>query len=153
MDSLRSTSTSSRGRTNRRGERGYVLITAIVLAVMYFALMELMLVDSQRALKESQRFRSKVIATVAAENAVELAAAQMAKRAGSNVTAEDEQAAMEGTLSVSGSAPSQNFEIKGNAKTKGVAPTQADVRVQGRMLGDPMSGPLKIVIDYSFHSQ
>ena len=42
-----STRSSFRARTR---ERGYVLITAIALAILYFALMELMLIDSSRAL-------------------------------------------------------------------------------------------------------
>ena len=58
-------------------ERGYVLIAAIALAILYFALMELMLIDSSRALREAQRFRSKVIATTLAESAAELSAASM----------------------------------------------------------------------------
>lgn len=130
-----------------------MLITAIVLAVLYFALMELMLVDSTRALREAQRFRSKVVATVAAENAVELAAASMAKHSIANITAEDEQATMHGTLNVSGQPGNQTIILDGEAKTKGVQPADATVRITGRLLGDPMAPPQRIAIDYAAHSQ
>src|SRR5258708_13978010 len=71
---------SSRDRTS--SQRRYVLITAIALAVLYFGLMELMLIDSSRALREAQRFRSRVVASALAESAAELAAAQMGTRPG-----------------------------------------------------------------------
>ena len=74
---MRSTRSSFRGRT---AERGYVLIAAIALAVLYFALMELLLIDSSRALREAQRFRAKVIAATLAESAAELSTASMVTR-------------------------------------------------------------------------
>src|SRR5438105_10104932 len=84
-------------------QRGYVLISAIALAVLYFGLMELMLIDSSRALREAQRFRSRVVASALAESAAELAAAQMVTRPGANANASDEQGQMTGVLRVSGS--------------------------------------------------
>jgi hypothetical protein len=62
---LRSTRSSSRART---AERGFVLGMAMVIAVLYFLLMELLLIDSSRALGEAQRFRSRVVAAALAEN-------------------------------------------------------------------------------------
>jgi len=130
-----------RGRTT--DERGYVLISAIALAILYFGLMELMLIDSSRALREAQRFRGRVVASALAESAAELAAAQMVSRPGATATARDEQGQMTATLNTSGNT----FEIIGEGTTTGVVPMKASVRVQGRIEGT------HIAIDYTFHSQ
>ena len=131
-------------RRKRKHERGFVLISAIALAVLYFALMELMLIDSTRALREAQRFRSRVIASTLAESAAELAAAQMVTgSAGATPKASDEQGTMEGQLHLIGT----QFELLGDGTTAGVAPVKASVRVQGRIEGT------RVIIDYTFHSQ
>jgi hypothetical protein len=133
-------------RVRTTDQRGYVLISAIALAVLYFGLMELMLIDSSRALREAQRFRSRVIASALAENAAELAAAQMVTHPGASVNASNEQGQMNGRLSVSGS----QFELNGEGITSGVAPVTASVRVQGRILEGT---PPHVAVDYTFHSQ
>jgi hypothetical protein len=130
-----------RGRTTN--ERGYVLISAIALAILYFALMELMLLDSSRALREAQRFRSRVVAATLAESAAELAAAQMVNRPGTTANAQDDQGRMTGTLNSNGN----QFELNGEGTTAGVLPVKASVRIQGRVEGS------HIAIDYTFHSQ
>ena len=138
---MRSTSSSSRARTR---ERGYVLVAAITIAILYFALMELMLIDSSRALREAQRFRSKVVAATLAESAAELSAASMVTRnAGDSINADDEQGSMKATCNVNGQA----FVINAEATTSGVSPVTSSVRVQGRIVGK------QVMIDYTFHSQ
>src|SRR5215213_2449819 len=72
--SLRSIRSSSRARTS---ERGFALIAALTLALLYFALMELILIDSSRSLAEAQRFRARIMAAAVAEDAAELAALNM----------------------------------------------------------------------------
>src|SRR6266545_5727430 len=67
----------SRASISRQRQRGFVLISALVLSVLYFALMELLLIDSSRALNEAQRFRARVVAGALAESGAELAALQM----------------------------------------------------------------------------
>lgn len=136
-----STRSSFRGRTR---ERGYALIAAIALAVLYFALMELMLIDSSRALREAQRFRSHVIAATLAESAAELSAASMVTRnAGDTINADDEQGSMKANCKVAGTA----FDIDAEANTSGVMPMKATVRVQGRIVGQ------RVIVDYTYHSQ
>lgn len=121
-----------------------MLITAIALAILYFALMELMLIDSSRALGEAQRFRSRVIAATLAESAAELSAASMVTRgAGDTINADDEQGAMKATCKVSSGA----FDIDAAATTSGVSPAKANVRVQGRIVGS------QVLVDYTYHSQ
>jgi len=124
-------------------ERGYVLISAIALAILYFGLMELMLIDSSRALTEAQRFRSRVLATTLAENAAELAATNMINAPAATTTAQDDQGKMIGGITVTGN----QFEINGEGQTTGVVPVKATVRVQGTITGN------HVAIDYTFHSQ
>jgi hypothetical protein len=132
---------SYRGRTTNK--RGYVLISAIALAILYFGLMELMLIDSSRAQREAQRFRARVVASALAENAAELVAANMVTQPGSTTTAQDDQGKMIGAISVNGN----NFEIDAEGDAAGVVPVKATVRVQGRIVGN------HIAVDYTFHSQ
>jgi hypothetical protein len=132
---------SYRARTTN--ERGYVLISAIALAVLYFGLMELMMIDSSRALREAQRFRARIVASVLAENAAELAAANMITQPGSTTTAQDEQGKMIGGISVNGN----DFQIDAEGDAAGVVPVKATVRVQGRIIGN------HIAVDYTYHSQ
>ena len=138
-ENLRSIRSSSSGRTT---ERGYVLISAIALAILYFALMELMLIDSSRALREAQRFRARVVATTLAESAAELAAAQLVTAPGATVNATDEQGTMSATLQKSGST----FMINAEAESSGVPPQKATVRVQGDVLGT------RVRVAYTYHT-
>lgn len=140
MDISRSTRSSSRARTS---ERGFVLAAALILAILYFALMELLLIDSTRSLQEAQRFRSRVVALTMAESAAELAAARMVTSYGSDVTVDETAGTMHGTYQRSGN----DFVLKGDATTKGVAVESAHVRVQGRIVGE------QIAIDFTNHSQ
>lgn len=128
-----------RGHTT---ERGYVLVTAIVLAVLYFALMELLLIDSSRALREAQRFRARIVAVTLAESAAELAAAQLVTASGANVNATDEQGTMTATLARNG----KTFMIDAKAEATGVPPQKASVRVQGEVEGT------KVSVSYTFHT-
>lgn len=145
---MQSISFFSRGHTDakssRRGERGFVLATALLIAVLYFALMELMLLDSTRALQGAQRFRAHVMAATLAEDGAELAAAGMVAKSGANVDRDDLQGTVSGNYVRSGCC---NFELTGDASTKGVPPASAHVRLQGRVTGATVS------IDYSTHSQ
>jgi hypothetical protein len=132
---------SFRGRTTN--ERGYVLISAIALAILYFGLMELMMIDSARALTEAQRFRARIIASTLAENAAELAAVNMVTQPGTTTAAQDDQGKMIGAIAVNGT----DFQIDAEGDAAGVVPLKATVRVQGRIIGN------HIAVDYTFHSQ
>jgi hypothetical protein len=121
-----------------------VLIAAIALAVLYFALMELMLIESSRALREAQRFRSRIIAATLVESAAELSTASMVTRnAGDTINADDEQGSMKATCKVSETA----FEIDAEANASGVMPAKATLRMQGRIIGQ------QVKVDYTYHSQ
>jgi Tfp pilus assembly protein PilV len=134
---LRSIRSSSRAR---RSEAGYALIAAIVLAVLYFGLVELLMVDSARELAEARRFRARVIAQTLAENGAELAAAQMTDpdRSGFSARAEDWQGEMSGNMSKSRCSDCESqewpFEIEGRGKTKGLTSVEAKVVLRGRVV-------------------
>ncbi len=136
---MRSIRFSFRGRTS---ERGYVLISAIALAILYFALMELMLIDSSRAQREAQRFRARVVATTLAESAAELAAAQLVTAPAATVNATDEQ----GTMSATMQHNANTFMIDAKAESTGVPPQKATVRVQGEIQGS------KVKVSYTYHT-
>lgn len=136
--SIRST---GRARTT---ERGFVLVAALSLAIIYFALMQVLLLDSSRALGEAQLFRSRVIAATLAENAAELAARNMTTQYVSTASLVDTQGRMQGKMTRS----TDTFEIKAEGESSGVMPQIAKVHLQGRMGTD---GNVKI--DYAVHSQ
>jgi hypothetical protein len=121
-----------------------VLAAAIILAVLYLALIELLLMDGTRALQEAQRFRSRVIALTLAESAAELAAAQMVNNSSASVSVDTTDGTLTGILNKSG----DNFELIGDSTTKGVAIQRAHVRVQGRVVNGT-----QVAIDYTTHSQ
>ena len=139
---LRSIRFFSRARTS---ERGFVLIAALTLAVLYFALMELLLVDSSRELAESRRFRARVVAAVVAENAVELAALQMVEQTDRTITEADAQGTMNATYR---RGAGDAFTIEAEGETLGVVRQKATVFVQGRI---DANGTVKI--DYAMHAQ
>lgn len=138
---MRSIRSSSRARTSN--ERGFALIAAIVLAILYVALIELLLIDSARELAEARRFRARVVAATLAENGAELAAAQMIHRHASNVNGSDWQGSINGTMR---KLAEQKFEINGTGETSGLVKTSARVELRGRIEGT------KVAIEYAVHN-
>jgi hypothetical protein len=104
--------------------------------------MELMLIDSSRALREAQRFRARIVATTLAESAAELAAAQLVTAPGATVNASDEQGTMNATLQHSGNT----FMIDARAESTGVPPQKATVKVQGEIQGT------QVKVSYTYHT-
>lgn len=138
---MRSIRSSSRARTS---ERGFALIAAIALAILYFALIELMLIDSARELAEARRFRARIAAATLAESGAELAARNMtaAGMAMENVSAENWQGAIEGSLMKAGN----DFEIQGKGSVSGITKAQATVSLKGKINGN------HVTIYYASHT-
>lgn len=127
-----------------RSERGYALITAVVLAILYFGLMQLMMMESSRELAEARRFRARIVALTLAENAIELAAAGLVQGPVAPRTFENDQGTMERTERTrTGDA----FVLRGRGEATGAIKQTATVRLQGRIEG------VRIIIDYADHSQ
>jgi Tfp pilus assembly protein PilX len=145
---LRSIRSSARARTS---ERGFALISALILSVLYFGLMELMLIDSQRALAEAQRFRARVVATTLAESAAELAAEQIVNHGGMPIDESDAQGTMRGMVTYSaGTGGGESFTLTGIGTTGGITRATASVFLAGEI--QPPSGqPAHISITTSLH--
>ena len=148
LTALRSTRSSSRART---AERGFVLGMAMVIAVLYFLLMELLLIDSSRALGEAQRFRSRVVATTLAENGAELAAERMVHLATNEPEVDQSvQGDAGGEYTRNGNPLAEGgaqFELHGSGKSKGVAPASASLMLEGTIRGN------RIAIEWARYSQ
>lgn len=140
MDVLQSIRFFSRARAN--SQRGFALISAMVLAVLYIGLVELMLIDSSRELAEARRFRARVVANTLAENGAELACEQMLSSTGANVNATDWQGTISGRLQ----RTADQFEVNGNGTTTGVVQTSARVHLKGQIVEKDVR------IQYSTHN-
>jgi pyruvate/2-oxoglutarate/acetoin dehydrogenase E1 component len=144
MEMLPSTRSCNRART---AERGFALALALIVAVLYFGLMELMLIDASRELNEARRFRARVMAATLAENGAELAASHLTSTSEppiAPIAFTDWQGTATGTVVKNGSTG--KFEINGFGETTGVIETKAKVYVQGTTTND------KIAIDFSTHT-
>ena len=139
MPSIRS---SSHARTE--SQRGFVLVIALVLAILYFMLMTLVMIDSSRAQAEAQRYRARVVAATLAENAAELACVQMVNQPTGMAMLQDSQGKMMGGYH---HTSGDNFEINGEGETKGVLTQKATVMIEGHFEGN------RIRIDWTRHSQ
>lgn len=125
---MRSIRSCSPARTE--GQRGYALIWAIGLAVLFFMLIQLVLLDSSRELAEARRFRAQIVAEVLAENAAELAAVRIVDRTNlPDASASDFQGTMKGERIVD--AASGQFRIVGDGTTTGTNQVKTRVEVHG----------------------
>jgi len=128
--------------TKKKNQRGFVLITAMVISILYFALMELLLIDSSRALNEAQRFRAHVVAGTLAESAAELAAFQIVTGNGTTpIDRQDSQGTMHGVLERNGNS----FVLTGEGVAIGAMTQSAKVRVEGTVEG------LVVKINFTMH--
>lgn len=138
---MRSIRSLLRGRT--RNQRGFVLIAALVLSILYFGLMTLILIDSSRALSEANLFRARIVAATLAENGAEMAALNITNRVRQRFVDKDWQGSYVGEMT----RLNENFEIEAEGTSIGVLTQKATVRVQGRVLGPVVK------IDYTMHGQ
>lgn len=122
-------------RARIRDERGVALIAVLLLAILYFALIEMVMWESSQAFRSAQRFRSRVIAEALAESGAELAAQQLVASSSANIKADTGQGKITATMT-RGGPNGDEFEIKSEARTSGVMPTEAHVVVRGRTNGN-----------------
>ena len=112
--------------------------------MLYFGLVELLLLDSSRELAEARRFRARVVADTLAENAAELAALKMVTdpKPMVPVNEETEQGTLSGKLLLTGD---KAFELQGTGTSGGVDESTASVILRGRIDGN------QVLIQYSYH--
>ena len=147
MDAWPSIRSCNRARTN---ERGIALAIALIVAVLYFGLIELMLYDASRELAEARRFRARIIALTLAENGAELAARDLVNVPSNPAPMTDWQGTMSGDVTKTGvkdSEEGERFTINGNGDATGIVEAHATVYIQGRI------DAKGIHIDYTRHSQ
>jgi hypothetical protein len=144
MDNWRSTRSYSRARTT---ERGFALAMALIIAVLYFGLIELMLFDASRELAEARRFRARIVALTLAENGAELAAVKMAAvdAMSTKVEASDWQGTITGEMLKNSSTG--DFKIHATGQATGIVEVGATVDVFGKVVGN------EVHIYYTHHSQ
>jgi hypothetical protein len=112
-------------------------VLAIVLAVLYFGMVELLLLDSQRELAEARRFRARIVAETLAENGAELAALQLVTReATPPFEIENEFGKFSGKMMKTGFGAERGFDIQGDAVTSGITESKSRVLLRGRIVGD-----------------
>lgn len=116
----------------REREGGFVLLSALVFAVLYFGVLGLLWFEAIERIRTAQRFRSRVEAQTLAENAAELAAENMIVLLSSKVEAENDDGRMTANYK---RLSDGTFEIRGTGQTSGVPPTSAHVNVTGRIAG------------------
>ena len=63
-----------RWRHGSNSERGFALISVLIVALRYFAFLQLLLTESSEAFRAAERYRARVVARIMADNAAELAA-------------------------------------------------------------------------------
>jgi type II secretory pathway component PulK len=141
-------STRSSCHARADGERGFALLAALALAVLFFGLITLVLWESTLRYRAAQSFRARVIAQTLAENGAELAAKGLAD--GSSLATSTETD--EGTMAAMGHSSqatdgSVQFEIQAEGVTLGVRPAVATVTVKGYVDGG------RVTITSSKHSQ
>ncbi len=140
---MRSIRSCNRARTT---ERGFALLWAIGLAVLFFMLVQLMLIESARELTDAQRFRSRIVAMVLAENGAELAAARIIERNYTIDNDEDWQGKIYGKMTKNDETG--DFTIYATGDTAGIKPAKAQVEVKGRA----DKNTLKVQIFFTTHT-
>jgi len=130
-----------------------VLVAAIALAVLYFGLMELMLIESQRSLREAQRFRAKIVATTLAENAAELAAEHLCQNWVATIDWANGDGKMDGKMERKaapfGAKPARSpFVITVTGASSGVPTSSETLKLDGNVVDGT-----GIEITYSNHLQ
>lgn len=141
-------------RRPRPLERGFALAIAIIIAVLYFAMIELLMIDSSRELAQARQFRAKVVAQTLAENGAELAALQIVDPSSASpaVSAQDWQGRIYGTARKGMLATDetgrtmQPFVLTGTGEAAGIVKSRATVTITGRI-----ENGTRVFIDYAQH--
>ncbi|HUO85049.1 MAG TPA: hypothetical protein VM534_08045 [Thermoanaerobaculia bacterium] len=122
---------SSHARSER--QKGFVLVSVLLIAVLYFGAMTLVLLESSEALRSAQQFRSRIAADLLAESGAELAARGMLVSGSRNAELDLPEGSASGRFQSLGGG---RFEIRGSGVTAGVQPRRAEVHLVGRVAGN-----------------
>ncbi len=117
---------------------------AIIVAVLYFGMIELMMIDASRELAEARRFRARIVALTLAENAAEGAAVRIIDEMPKAFNDANDQGVMSGKATKGSGG---TFVLTGEGESSGLESTRAKVHVQGVVAGKHIN------IDLTLHSQ
>lgn len=135
MSDSYSTRSCSRVRTDS-GQRGFVLLSVLLIAVLYFGLIELLMADSTRRMREAQRFRACITANILVENGAELAATRMVELSLNESSAQSADGSMTGTYRRIGET---QFVIQATGVSSGLFETSRSVTIQGRIVSSSVT--------------
>lgn len=116
----------------RRRQKGFVLISVLLIAILFFGLIELLMTESSEKMRESSRFRARIVSNILAENGAELAAAQMTDLSFNSDSLETDQGSMNGTYRRIGQ---DQFVIEASGTTSGVIQSRGIVTITGTIDG------------------
>lgn len=111
-------------------QRGFVLLSVLLIAVLYFGLIELILSDGAQRLREAQRFRAVITANILAENAAELATAGMIGLSEKEAAAENESGSMSGSYRRIGK---NSFVVEAVGSSVGTNNAKRTVTIEGEI--------------------
>lgn len=115
-----------------RDERGFVLIAALLISLLFFGLIELALRDTTEAVRSAHRQRARFASEILADNGIELAAAGMVYEIPKTEERTSRDGLMRGTFRP---LPGNRFELRGEGRSGGVVSVETRVVLRGRSLG------------------
>lgn len=114
-------------------ERGFALISVLVVALLYFAFLQLLLTESSEAFRSAERYRARVVSRIMADNAAELVAEGMVMTASQKA----EATLPEGTMAASLTQPAAGqFVIDARGEATGSFPATSTLHVEGLLIGN-----------------
>lgn len=116
----------------KHSQEGFVLLSVLLIAVLYFGLIELLLNDSAQRMREAQRFRAVITANILAENAAELAATNMVGLSVNQASAESDDGSISGTYRRVGQ---NGFLVEAMGVTNGLSRAKRTVTIKGTISG------------------
>jgi hypothetical protein len=139
--------TGSSCRERTEAERGWVLLSVLVISALYFGLIALVLWESTMRYRAAQRFRARVVAQALAESAAEVAAGRLAAGSSGNLEENIDGGLMVAEAAAVGTSSDGPFHITAAGRAAGLVAAEASVEVWGRVQGG------RLVIDRTSHSQ
>ena len=122
---------SIRSSRRVRTDRGFALVTALLLALLFIGVIDLALADAVNAQRQARRFRERIMSQILADNAVELAAADMVGGAAKAVERRTDEGEMSAELEMK---PNGAFTIEAEGVTAALG-VRSRVTLRGRTIG------------------
>ena len=116
-----------------RGERGFALVSALLIAFLFFGLIELTLSDTSDAVRAAHRQRARIASEILADNGIALAAAGMLSGLPQGAGRANRDGSMTGTFQP---LPGNRFELTAEGTSAGTTEVTTRVMLRGRIDGN-----------------